>query len=88
MLILSIRLTDHWSVRTVVTLHVSIHSCRLEVSERNVTEPFEVILEIENNSVTNIGRKERKEGNVLFNDALNTFYLRLYCVGHIVKDHI
>ena len=28
-----------------------------------------------------------KEGNVLFNDALNTFYLRLYGVGHIVKDH-
>ena len=23
----------------------------------------------------------RKEGNVLFNDALNTFYLRLYGVG-------
>ena len=33
-------------------------------------------------------RKEgRKEGNVLFNDAFNTFYLRLYGVGHMVKDH-
>ena len=29
----------------------------------------------------------RKEGNVLFNDALNTFYLRLYGVKHMVKDH-
>ena len=29
----------------------------------------------------------RKEGNVLFNDALNTFYLLLYGVGHMVKDH-
>ena len=29
----------------------------------------------------------RKEGNVLFNDALNAFYLWLYGVGHIVKDH-
>ena len=30
----------------------------------------------------------RKEGNVLFNDALNTFHLRLYGVRHImVKDH-
>ena len=29
----------------------------------------------------------RKEGNVLFNDALNTFYLRLYGVIHMVKDH-
>ena len=27
-----------------------------------------------------------KEGNVLFNDALNTFYLRLYG-RHMVKDH-
>ena len=29
----------------------------------------------------------RKEGNILFNDALNTFYLRLYGIGHLVKDH-
>ena len=29
----------------------------------------------------------RKEGNVLFNDALNTFYLRLFGVRHMVKDH-
>ena len=27
------------------------------------------------------------EKNVLFNDALNTFYLRLYGVRHMVKDH-
>ena len=29
----------------------------------------------------------RKEGNVLFNDALKTFYLRLYGIKHMVKDH-
>ena len=29
----------------------------------------------------------RKEGSVLFNDALNTFYLRLYGIRHMVKDH-
>ena len=28
-----------------------------------------------------------KAGNVLFNDALNTFYLRLYGIRHMVKDH-
>ena len=28
-----------------------------------------------------------KEGNVLFHDALNTFYLQLYGVRHMVKDH-
>ena len=29
----------------------------------------------------------RKEENVLSNDALNTFYLRLYGVRHMVKNH-
>ena len=34
------------------------------------------------------GQREReRERNVLFNDALNTFYLRLYGVRHMVKDH-
>ena len=27
------------------------------------------------------------ERNVLFNDALDTFYLQLYGIGHMVKDH-
>ena len=30
---------------------------------------------------------ERRKEMVLFNDALNTFYLRLYGVRHMVKDH-
>ena len=30
--------------------------------------------------------KRERERNVLFNDALNTFYLRLYGVRHMVKD--
>ena len=37
-----------------------------------------------------LGERERereRERNVLFNDALNTFYLRLYGVRHMVKDH-
>ena len=29
----------------------------------------------------------RKEGNVLFNDTLNTFYLQLYGARHMAKDH-
>ena len=33
------------------------------------------------------GNINRKEGNVLFNDALNTFYLRLYGLRYMVKDH-
>ena len=35
---------------------------------------------------TQCNQRER-ERNVLFNDALNTFYLRLYGVRHMVKDH-
>ena len=34
-----------------------------------------------------VGMEGRKEGNVLFNDTLNTFYLRLYGVRHMVEDH-
>ena len=30
---------------------------------------------------------DERERNVLFNEALNTFYLRLYGVRHMVKDH-
>ena len=30
-----------------------------------------------------LGLLGRKEGNILFNDALNTFYLRLYGVRHM-----
>ena len=31
--------------------------------------------------------ERERERIVLFNDALNTFYLRLYGVRHMVKDH-
>ena len=31
--------------------------------------------------------EEEDEGNVLFNDTLNIFYLRLYGVRQMVKDH-
>ena len=32
-------------------------------------------------------RERERKNNVLFNDALNTFYLRLYGVRHMVKHH-
>ena len=34
-----------------------------------------------------INLPEKRERNVLFNDALSIFYLRLYGVRHMVKDH-
>ena len=38
--------------------------------------------------ITNYQTKERMmEGNVLFNNALHTLYLRLYGIRHMVKDH-
>ena len=37
--------------------------------------------------VTSVANVTRSEGYILFNDALNTFYLRLYGVGHMVEDH-
>ena len=39
-------------------------------------------------SCVHSGHYDNKEGRTfLFNDALNTFYLRLYDVRHMVKDH-
>ena len=38
-------------------------------------------------SDANITIVGKKEGNILFNDTLNTFYLRLYGVGHMVKEN-
>ena len=32
-------------------------------------------------------KKSERERHALFNEALNTFYLRLYGVRHMVKDH-
>ena len=29
----------------------------------------------------------KKDGNILFSNVLDTFHLRLYGVGHMVKDH-
>ena len=34
---------------------------------------------------SNVGRQE--ERGILFNDAVNTFYLRLYGIGHMVSGH-
>ena len=38
-------------------------------------------------SIDCCGQFRTKERNALFNDALNTFGLRLYGVSHMVKDH-
>ena len=45
-------------------------------------------LKVQTKKIDYSHRMNWKEGNVfLFNDALNTFYLRLYGVRPMVKDH-
>ena len=47
------------------------------------------VLELKGTSVQCIPQdlKAGKEGDILINNALDTFYLRLYGVGNMVKDH-
>ena len=58
-------------------LHLAPRSERMNVVNSGKSEILKFVMAV-------LGKKE---GNVLFNDKLNTFYLRLYCVGHMVKDH-
>ena len=54
------------------------------VIQRLVLNPL--YLKITQNKYYTFIERER-ERNVLFNDALNTFYLQLYGIRHMVKDH-
>ena len=58
------------------------------INERNKTYCDEGGKRINENdkSYCDGGERER-ERNVLFNHALNTFYLQFYGVRHMVKDH-
>ena len=57
------------------------HACQY-ISHQSEISKRPLNLEAENPS-----KLRERERNVLFNDALNTFYLRLYGVRHMVKDH-
>ena len=65
----------------MVTLNKSVAAAE---SPRMTTTEI-VYTKSSSDCVTTDGKEEGR--SVLFNDALNTFYLQLYCVGHIVKDH-
>ena len=54
--------------------------------DRYIVIKYFCSLSSDNQQLTQM-RAHRAEGNVLFNDALNTFYLLLNGVGHMVKDH-
>ena len=49
--------------------------------------PSDTNLMIDHTLNRHYNTEREKERNVLFNNALNTFYLRLYGVRHMVKDH-
>ena len=61
--------------------------CCLKESELHVRCRIDRAFVVSLQSIFVIHASGRKEGNVLFNDALNTFYLRLYGVGYMVNDY-
>ena len=76
--------------------HARVKNCFLNHFEKHFSEYLKqneivkfVFKSVKGNltSCTGLFDFGRKEGNVLFNDALNTFYLRLYGVRHMVNDH-
>ena len=83
--------------------HILIHYSRLIITSFRILTTIKVFFSstyscLKHNTNINMTPKEqyyvnihhfegRNEGSVLFNDALNTFYLRLYGVGHMVEDH-
>ena len=67
---------------------VALHLPKLGLKTRSGLEPVPISpLEDDIATAPSGPVQGRKEGNVLFNDALNTFCLRLYGVRHMVKDH-
>ena len=71
-------------------LHSPYHSMNVFISQKQA-----VTFENDQNTVVPIsvkyfetlnGQMEERR-SILFNDTLNTFYLRLNGVGHMVKDH-
>ena len=65
-----------------ITFHMNVIKPDCNISQVRMS-PSQSLLK----GTYNVSTQGRKEGNVLFNDTLNTFYLRLYGVGHMVKDH-
>ena len=71
--------TFHGAPRTLTWQSLSLMQCHLHnVGRQARANTLRMLMRL---------KKTRKEGNVLFNDVLNTFYLRLYDVGHIVQNH-
>ena len=69
-------------------LHLSGYTCGVSRIKSSPLESQQRLnLNIMQKVCCDLPLTQKKERNVLFNDALNTFYLRLYGIGHMVKDH-
>ena len=66
---------------------VRMHTERHSVARKRLLYMFKIIFIDHPNVAYMCIRERERERNVLFNDALNTFYLRIYGVRHMVKDH-
>ena len=71
-------------ISSAVSRSLNIHNISKSIYDRR---DFNVLPQNPHFSNSHCPLKGRKEGSVLFNDALNTFYLRLYGVRQMVKVH-
>ena len=76
------------------TFYIRVYGIRHMVrdhsdSERgNPLHPHRLLLLINSKvPVRSLETHTEREGNGLFNDALNTFYIRVYGIRHMVRDH-
>ena len=84
---LSTNLSDFSPTGPCSVKAASLQRSSRRVAMSNVVDAGRHCIHVRGLSFPNTALTEtRKEGNVLFNDALNTFYLRLYGVRHMVKD--
>ena len=75
---------EPWLEREIAQLIFINYYFGIEIRETKMHSLKRTDLRSIANQLIAIGRKQ---GNILFNDALNTFCLRLYSVGHMVRDH-
>ena len=68
-------------IREILTENINC-STEYHYTENPITK-YENVISVP----SSLSRERERERNILFNDALNTFYLRLYGVRHMVKDN-
>ena len=69
----------------VVLVTLAAAAVRVPVRPVAVSHPVSVVQQVGQFVCT--GHRTERERIVLFNDTLNTFYLLLYGIRHMVKDH-